>query len=125
MIEEPQQNSREGRNVEENFIKRCLNDDNFINKLKPNDITIASAMAMSAAAMSPYLGKNKEIERQFSHFLTVFGIEMAAQIVYEMTRERGNTLKDKLGQVGFPEHNNLCQRGPVGVSSNYSLMSSI
>jgi hypothetical protein len=45
-------------------------------------------MAMSAAAVSPYLGKNEETERKLTHILTVCGIEMAANIVYDMDSER-------------------------------------
>jgi hypothetical protein len=60
----------------------------FGNKLKPSDIKLSSAMAMSAAAVSPYLGKNEESERQLTHILTVCGIEMAANIVYDMDSER-------------------------------------
>ena len=60
----------------------------FGNKLTPGDIKLSSAMAMSAAAVSPYLGKYEERERQFKHILTVCGIEMAADIVYDMEGER-------------------------------------
>ena len=70
------------------FIERCLSSDHFNGKLKPSDIKLSSAMAMSAAAVSPYLGKNEEIERQFTHILTVCGIEMAANTVYDMDSER-------------------------------------
>ena len=62
--------------------------DVFGNKLEPSDIKLSSAMAMSAAAVSPYLGKHEESERQFTHILTVCGIEMAANMVYDMEGER-------------------------------------
>ena len=60
----------------------------FHNKLTPRDIKLSSAMAMSAAAVSPYLGKNEASEQQFTHILTVCGMEMAANIVYDMTGEQ-------------------------------------
>ena len=66
----------------------CLRSEEFIDKLKPSDITISSAMAMSAAAISPYLGKNRLIERHLTHFLTVFGVDMAADVVYNINDER-------------------------------------
>ncbi len=68
-------------------------DDYFRNKLEPSDIKLSSAMAMSAAAVSPYLGKYEERERQFTHILNVCGAEMAADIVYDMTGERGEKHK--------------------------------
>jgi hypothetical protein len=64
--------------------------------LKPSDIKLSSAMAMSAAAVSPYAGKNENMERLCTHFFTMFGIEMGANIVYDMTGERKN---DCCGQV--------------------------
>ncbi len=62
--------------------------DYFGNKLTPSDIKLSSAMAMSAAALSPYLGKYEEHERQLTHIFTVCGAEMAADIVYDMKGER-------------------------------------
>ena len=70
--------------------------DVFGNKLEPSDIKLSSAMAMSAAAVSPYAGKNENMERLCTHFFTMFGIEMGANIVYDMTGERKN---DCCGQV--------------------------
>jgi hypothetical protein len=64
------------------------NGSDFENKLTPSDIKLSSAMAMSAAAVSPYLGKNEESEQQLTHILTICGIEMGANIVYDMTGER-------------------------------------
>ncbi len=72
--------------------------DDFGSKLTPGDIKLSSAMAMSAAAVSPYLGKHEESERQFTHILTVCGIEMAANIVYDITGERN---EHWCGQVRF------------------------
>ena len=63
-------------------------DVDFRNKLKPSDIKLSSAMAMSAAAVSPYLGKHEETERQLTHILTLCGVEMAASIAYDMEGER-------------------------------------
>lgn len=78
------------------FIKSCLTDDRFVKKLKPKHIKLSSAMAMSAAAVSPYLGKNEDAERQFTHFFTVFGIEMATDMVHNMTDENlGESFKDQ------------------------------
>ena len=79
------------------FTKECLNDNNFEDKLKPSDIKLSTAMAMSAAAISPYLGKNEEIERRFTHFLSVFGIETAADMVYDMAGERNENCLVKVG----------------------------
>ena len=81
------------------FITSCLKGGNFAGKLKPKEIKLSSAMAMSAAAVSPYLGKNEDVERQFTHFFSVFGVEMATDIVYNMTGERGNSDDDKAGKV--------------------------
>ena len=81
------------------FIDRCLKDEEFTDKLKPEHIKLSSAMAMSAAAVSPFLGKNEDVERQFTHFFSVFGIEMATDMVYNMVGERGNSMKDIFGQV--------------------------
>ena len=60
----------------------------FEKKLEPGDIKLSSAMAMSAAAMSPYLGKYENEERQATHILTVLGMEMAANTVYDLEGER-------------------------------------
>ena len=67
------------------FITSCLTDNNFAGKLEPKDIKLSSAMAMSAAGVSPYLGKNEDVERQCTHCFTVFGVEMAADVVYDMS----------------------------------------
>ena len=67
--------------------------DYFGNKLEPSDIKLSSAMAMSAAAVSPHLGKYEKRERQLTHILNVCGIEMAAEIVYDMTGERSKKCK--------------------------------
>jgi hypothetical protein len=79
-------------------VVQVENNHDFGNKLKPSDIKLSSAMAMSAAAVSPYLGKNEESERQLTHILTVCGIEMAANIVYDMESERNEHC---CGQVRF------------------------
>ena len=55
-------------------------------------------MAMSAAAMSPYLGKYEDEERQATHILTVLGMEMAANTVYDLEGENGEKW---YGQVRF------------------------
>ena len=87
----------------DDFITSCLTDKDFADRLKPEDIKLSSAMAMSAAAVSPHLGKHKDAERRYTHFFTVFGIEMATKIVYNMTGERGNSRKDIFGQVRLSE----------------------
>ena len=81
------QQPKSTQNVEE-FRTNCLNGKDFENKLKPNDIKLSSAMAMSAAALSPYLGKYKETEQTSTHILTLIGMEMAANLVYDMEGER-------------------------------------
>ena len=79
------------------FIDRCLKDEEFTGKLEPEHIKLSSAMAMSAAAVSPYLGKNEDVERQFTHFFSVFGIEMATDMVHNMVREKcGDSWKDQI-----------------------------
>ncbi|XP_028408495.1 uncharacterized protein LOC114531051, partial [Dendronephthya gigantea] len=71
------------------FRTSCLNGKDFKRKLKPSDIKlISSAMAMSAAALSPYLGKHEAEEQNFTHILTLLGMEMAANLVYDMGNER-------------------------------------
>ena len=60
----------------------------FNEKLSPSDIKLSSAMAMSTAAVSPYFGRHKELERQATHILTLFGFEMGANVVYDMAGER-------------------------------------
>ena len=83
----------------DDFITSCLTDKDFEDKLKPEDIKLSSAMAMSAAAVSPHLGKHEDAERRYAHFFTVFDIEIATKIVYNMTGERGNSRQDIFGQV--------------------------
>ena len=79
------------------FINRCLEDKYFTDKLKPKHIKLSSAMAMSAAAVSPYLGKNEDVERQFTHFFSVFGIEMATDMVHNMVNEElGDSWKKQI-----------------------------
>ena len=97
MIDKQPENPNHGRH--DDFITSCLRDNDFADKLKPKEIKLSSAMAMSAAAVSQHLGKNEDAERQFTHCFTVFGIEMATDIVYNMTGEGGNSRKDILGQV--------------------------
>ena len=70
------------------FRDKCLNGEYFKNQLKPSDVKLSSAMAMSAAAVSPNLGKRKAEEQRFTHILTLLGMEMAAHLVYNMTGER-------------------------------------
>ena len=74
--------------TDDNFRKACLRSTEFEGKLEPGDIKLSSAMAMSAAAISPYLGKHVERERQATHILTVLGMEMAANTVYNLEAER-------------------------------------
>ena len=69
--------------------------DVFGNKLEPTDIKLFTAMAMSAAAVSPYLGKHEKRERQLTHILNVCGIDMGAEIVYDMKGERRGKKKYK------------------------------
>ena len=45
-------------------------------------------MALSAAALSPYLGKHETEEQKFTHILTLLGMEMGANHVYDMSSER-------------------------------------
>ena len=83
----PDQSGLKTSPVEE-FRISCLNGEDFKEKLTPSDIKLSSAMAMSAAALSPYLGKYKEIEEKSTHILTLIGMEMAANLVYDMKNER-------------------------------------
>ena len=75
------------KNLKE-FRENCLKDQCFEGKLKPSDIKLSSAMAMSAAALSPYLGKYESEEEKFSHFLTICGLEMAGRLVSDMSDEK-------------------------------------
>ncbi|XP_028408530.1 uncharacterized protein LOC114531087 isoform X1 [Dendronephthya gigantea] len=75
------------QNLEE-FRESCLNGEYFKGKMKPSDVKLSSAMAMSAAAVSPNLGKHKAEENRFTHILTLLNMEMAAHLVYNMTGER-------------------------------------
>ena len=77
-----------GQPTEDNSREDCLTSEEFQKNFKPGDIKLSSAMAMSAAAMSPYLGKYEDEERQATHILTVLGMEMAASTVYNMKGER-------------------------------------
>ena len=70
------------------FREACLKDACFEGRLEPGDIKLSSAMAMSAAAVSPYLGKYEDEERQATHILTVLGMNMAANTVYDLKGER-------------------------------------
>ena len=70
------------------FREGCLKDACFEGRLEPGDIKLSSAMAMSAAAVSPYLGKYEDEERQATHILTVLGMNMAANTVYNLKGER-------------------------------------
>ena len=70
------------------FRDNCLNGEYFKKKLKPRDVKLSSAMAMSAAAVSPNLGKRKAKEQRFTHILTLLGMEMAAHLVYNMAGEK-------------------------------------
>ena len=70
------------------FRANCLKGDDFENKLKPSDIKLSSAMAMSAAALSPYLGRYEMEEQKFTHMLSLLGMEMAANLVSNMAGER-------------------------------------
>ncbi|XP_028408585.1 uncharacterized protein LOC114531134 [Dendronephthya gigantea] len=72
----------------EKFRENCLNSENFKGKLKPRHVKLSSAMAMSAAAVSPSLGKHEEAEHRFTHILTLLGMEMAAHLIYNMTGEK-------------------------------------
>ena len=100
MIDKQPENPNHNRpTTDDGFITSCLKDNDFADKLKPEEIKLSSAMAMSAAAVSQHLGKNEDFERQFTHFFTAFGIEMATDIVYNMAGERGNSMKDIVGQV--------------------------
>ena len=56
--------------------------------LGPKDIKLSSAMAMSAAALSPHLGAFVQAEQSVTHVLTILGLEMAARIVYNIAGER-------------------------------------
>ena len=70
------------------FRENCLSGKDFKDKLKPSDVKLSSAMAMSAAAVSPNLGKHKAEEHRFTHILTLLGMEMAAHLLYNMAGER-------------------------------------
>ena len=80
---------KNGQPTDDNFRESCLTSEEFEGRLEPGDIKLSSAMAMSAAAMSPYLGKYEDKERRAMHILTVLGMEMAASTVYDMKVERG------------------------------------
>ena len=56
--------------------------------LDPQDIKLSSAMAMSAAAMSPHLGAFEQAEQSVTHIFSILGLEMAARIVYNIFDER-------------------------------------
>jgi hypothetical protein len=79
------------------FRKQCLSDNIFAEKLTPMDIKLSSAMAVSAAAVSPYLGAHRNWERYFTHIFSVLGLEMAAFIVYDMNSEKRETFWKKVG----------------------------
>ncbi|XP_028408536.1 uncharacterized protein LOC114531088 isoform X2 [Dendronephthya gigantea] len=84
---QPQNNQSrtEPQQDQENLIFR---DDYFRDILQPRDIKLSSAMAMSAAAVSPHLGKYKPEEQKLTHILTILNMEMAANVVYNMAGER-------------------------------------
>lgn len=46
----------------------CLNGKVFKEKLAPSDINVSSEMAMSAVAVSPYIGKHKAEEGSYLIF---------------------------------------------------------
>jgi hypothetical protein len=71
-------------------VVQVEDDHDFGNKLKPSDIKLSSAMAMSAAAVSPYLRKNEESERQLTHILTV-GARGGGRLTEGGGRFTGNT----------------------------------
>ena len=75
----------------ENLNESCLASHQFNDKLSPNDIKLSSAMAMSAAVVSPYFGRHAELERQATHILTLLGFEMGANVVYNMKGERNES----------------------------------
>ena len=69
----------------EEFRKNCLKGE-FRDTLKPSNVRLSSAMAMSAAALSPHIGKYESEEQKITHFLTICGLEMAGTLVPDMER---------------------------------------
>ena len=90
IVKQPSSAGRAGNDTQ-------INTNKFKEKLSPSDIKLSSAMAMSAAAVSPYFGRHKELERQTTHILTLLGFEMGANVVYDMKGER----KENCGSVRF------------------------
>ena len=62
--------------------------DPFAGKLKPTNIKLSAAMAMSAAAVSPQMGAYEQTQQSITHILTILGLEMGASMVYDLAYER-------------------------------------
>ena len=85
----------------EEFRENCFKGQNFEGKLKPSDIKLSSAMAMSAAAISPHIGKYESEEEKVTHFLTICGLEMAGNLVSHMREKKCNKVRLARQQVNF------------------------
>lgn len=64
-------------------------EDVFLDKLEPEDIRLSEAMSMSAAALTPRMGKMGTTEKDFSTDLKIIlGVAMGASILSDVRKER-------------------------------------
>ena len=88
MIDQQPSTSSSGKQQLKQFREDCLKGEHFKGKLEPSDIKLSSAMAMSAAAISPHIGKYENEEEKITHFLTICGLEMAGNLVSDMREKK-------------------------------------
>ena len=68
----------------------------FSGKMEPKDIKLSQAMAISAAAVSTHMGAYEQKGENYTHILTILGLEMGASMVGDIASKRN---EDRLFKV--------------------------
>ena len=77
-------------------------EDAFLDKLEPEDIILSEAMAMSAAALTPRMGKMGGTDEDFSTDLKIIlGVAMGASILSDPRKERRKNMFFQVSERKF------------------------